>query len=73
MTTERMKAAEAGLVRYNGTPCRKGHGTERYTLTGVCVVCNREHSGKWQRTMRQRLREAKAKAQGNEDGPLPQD
>ena len=60
MTTERMKAAEAGLVRYNGTPCRKGHGTERYTLTGVCVVCNRENSVRWQREARQRIRQLRA-------------
>ena len=70
MPNERIKAAEAGQTRYHGSPCRKGHGTERYTLTGVCVVCNREHSGKWQRTMRERLRQAKANAQGKQDGSL---
>jgi len=60
MTNERIKAAEAGKVRYHGTPCRKGHGTERYTITGACVICNRESSVKRQREMRERIREMMA-------------
>ena len=60
MTTERMKAAEAGLVRYEGNPCRKGHGTARYTLTGACVVCARENSVRQQRKTRERVRQLRA-------------
>jgi hypothetical protein len=73
MTTERMKAAEAGLVRFEGNPCRKGHGTARYTLTGVCVVCARENSVRQQRKMRERVRQLKASAQGATGGALSQD
>ena len=62
MTNERMKAAEAGLVRFEGSPCRKGHGTARYTLTGVCVVCARENSVRQQRKMRERIRLARSQA-----------
>ena len=29
----------AGLTRYHGRPCPHGHGTERKTANGECVVC----------------------------------
>lgn len=35
------EARAAGLPRYNGKPCEKGHGTERYSSGGDCVECNR--------------------------------
>ena len=62
MANERLKAAEAGLVRYHGRPCIHGHGTERYTTTGVCVTCNREQSNRYQRKARKRIRDILANA-----------
>ncbi len=36
-------ALASGAIRFNGTPCRKGHGVERYASTGACVVCMGAH------------------------------
>ena len=36
----RRKAREAGLVRYEGRACARCGGTERFTTTCNCVVCN---------------------------------
>lgn len=33
------KALVLGLTRYQGKPCKHGHGTERYTKDSKCVVC----------------------------------
>lgn len=35
----RKDAIAAGATRYHGRPCRYGHGTERKTANGECVVC----------------------------------
>lgn len=35
----RAKAIAAKLTRYHGKTCRHGHGTERKTANGECVVC----------------------------------
>jgi hypothetical protein len=35
----RKDAIAAGQTRYHGRPCRHGHGTERKTANGGCVVC----------------------------------
>lgn len=38
--TPRAAAIAAGRTRYHGRPCRHpGHGTERKTANGECVVC----------------------------------
>jgi len=36
----RRQAAESGQKRYyTGRPCNKGHDCQRFTSTGVCVLC----------------------------------
>jgi len=36
----RQEAIESGAVRYfTGEPCKRGHKSPRYTLTGGCVAC----------------------------------
>lgn len=40
METPRMKAARKGLRRYDGNPCRRCGGTERYVINNGCVVCS---------------------------------
>lgn len=36
----RDEAASKGMLRYfTGQPCRKGHLSERYTLSGSCIDC----------------------------------
>jgi hypothetical protein len=44
----RKAAARAGRVRFMGAPCVKqehvgGNGSERYVLTGRCVVCQKDN------------------------------
>lgn len=56
MLAERWKAVEAGEVRYQGQPCKHGHGTERYTLTNACVVCNRARVSAYQKRLREKVR-----------------
>lgn len=36
---ERDIARAMGIRTYDGQPCRKGHGGERYTSTAACVAC----------------------------------
>ena len=37
---KRREAAEAGQKRYyTGRPCSKGHDSQRFTSTGVCIAC----------------------------------
>ena len=39
---ERKKAKEAGLSTYfTGRPCKRGHLSERFTSTWICVDCSR--------------------------------
>lgn len=48
------EAAKDGLVIYpSDKPCKQGHGRERYTTTGQCVVCTK---------LRAKARQAKIKA-----------
>lgn len=36
------EAAKAGLTIYaSDKPCKHGHGRDRYTTTGQCVVCTK--------------------------------
>lgn len=41
MTTERLKAAKDGKLHYDGKECPKCGSTQRYTKSGVCVVCTK--------------------------------
>lgn len=39
----RSAAIQAGVTRYiNGRPCPNGHNAARYTLSGYCVLCQRD-------------------------------
>lgn len=41
----RSKAKTLGLPRYfTGSPCKRGHVSERYTKSGMCLQCGAEHS-----------------------------
>jgi ribosomal protein L44E len=43
--TTREQAASAGQNKfYTGRPCRVGHLTERWVISGSCVECTRRHS-----------------------------
>jgi hypothetical protein len=42
----RAEAEAKGLPRYQGNPCKYGHGGERYTVTGTCVSCCKIHATK---------------------------
>jgi len=43
--TPREIAVQNGHKYYNtGTPCQNGHTTARYTLSAVCIQCNRDRS-----------------------------
>ena len=37
--TPKKAAKELGLKRYEGRPCRHGHGVVRYVASGDCVMC----------------------------------
>jgi hypothetical protein len=39
--TPRNIALAAGLPRYEGLPCKHGHGTTRYSANHACVECKR--------------------------------
>lgn len=42
-TSERKQAKIAGLPRYfTGKPCLRGHISERYTASGICIQCQTE-------------------------------
>ena len=66
MENKRLRAAEQGLARYDGAPCIHGHGTERYTLTNACVICNRNRVKSYQARMREQVRQARASAKEQE-------
>lgn len=41
------EAAKQGLTKYIGAnPCKHGHGNERYTTTGQCVICTKMRAKK---------------------------
>jgi hypothetical protein len=43
----RAEAKRRGLQRYvTGEPCKHGH-MERYTRTGLCVLCDNRRSAAW--------------------------
>lgn len=42
MHPARLKAAAKRKHIYEGEPCKKGHGTQRYTINARCVQCTRE-------------------------------
>lgn len=47
------EAAKAGLTKYFGpTPCKRGHGSERYTTTGQCVECTKIRAKKRQEAIK---------------------
>lgn len=47
---KRNDAASLGLVKYNtGKPCTKGHLSDRYTSSGMCITCLSSHRDKFQR------------------------
>lgn len=47
MTQERRDLRAAGFTRFDGAPCKLGHGTERYVSSGGCVVCHALRTRKW--------------------------
>lgn len=66
MCEKRWLAAEAGEVRYQGQPCKHGHGTERYTVSNACVVCNRLRVNAYQQRVRERVNQFRNSQQPGE-------
>lgn len=49
----RKQAKESGLKRYfTCLPCKSGHTSERFTVSGNCVECNKLKCSKWQKDNR---------------------
>ena len=57
--TDRMKAAEAGLPRYTGKPCRICGNALRYTVNCDCIVCSRRRVKECTRRVRDKIREVR--------------
>ena len=55
----RQAAIEKGLKRYyTGRPCKKGHKSQRYTLSCSCVQCITEGAEKSRAITRAKMMEA---------------
>jgi len=61
---EREAAAQAGRVTYEGKPCVNGHGTERYVLSNVCVVCDRNNAKRKYEKRKAFIKKLKAMREG---------
>ena len=59
MKTARENAAVNGDKKYQGAPCRKCVGTERYTINAACVACTKRVSQANTDRLRQQLKDAK--------------
>jgi len=56
----RQDAIRGGIPRYfSGEPCKRGHMSERWTLSGGCLQCIEENKAK-ERAEFQAAREARA-------------
>lgn len=58
----REQAAAAGKVHYLGTPCRHGHGGERYVLSNACVSCDKQNAARQAAKRKARMKELRAAA-----------
>lgn len=47
--TARTEAKALGMTRYDGKPCRYGHGTERLVSTCGCARCRTINARAWQK------------------------
>lgn len=55
---KRRDAFKAGLDFYNtGEPCTNGHNSDRRTMTGGCLVCERERNRAYREKNADRVRE----------------
>lgn len=52
MEPQRIEGAMAGEKFYDGAPCRHGHGTQRYVVSGMCVTCARNRTREQHRKAR---------------------
>lgn len=67
----RRQAAEAGEKRYyTGKPCAKGHDSQRFTSTGVCIKCASGYVKEYNKRLN---RETTARANGAFVHPLHAD
>lgn len=57
ITPAQIEARSAGLKRFEGAECKKGHGTTRFVSNGQCVVCSKESARKWIANNRERWSE----------------
>ena len=62
MEESRLKAAQEGLSRYDGKPCRACGSTERFVSNGNCVSCSSEHTKKYRAKVRNMLNQARPEA-----------
>lgn len=61
----RQEAIESGAAKYfTGAECKRGHVSERWTLTGNCCQCTREATDR----ARDRVRAARAAMEASKEG-----
>ena len=59
MDPERIEAARNHETFYEGKECKRGHGTTRYVISGVCRECQREKSARRYELVKEQLRAAR--------------
>lgn len=59
MEASRLKAAQEGLSRYDGKPCRICGSTERFVSNGNCVACSASHAKKYRQKVKDTLIQAR--------------
>lgn len=57
----RAAAKQAGIRRYMGDPCRRGHSGLRLVSTNSCIECQRMSEKKWKAGNKDKIDEHKAK------------
>lgn len=62
MHPSRMQAAKAGLLHYDGQPCRTCGTTLKYTKSGACVQCAKTKTEAQREKIREMIRQARAEA-----------
>lgn len=51
----------AKSTRYHGKPCKHGHGTERHSSSGGCVICQKVASRAWNKRPENRAKQKAAR------------
>jgi len=54
-----VEAQAAGLIRYDGKPCKKCGSTERYARNGNCAPCTVATAKKWKESNSEKINEGR--------------